>query len=350
MTVQACTGIRLIAEDGSVVYGRTLEWGAFDLNTKLAIIPRGKSFTGSTPDGKNGKEFKTQYGFVGMTLFSEEFYGDGINEAGLAGGGFFHPGYAKYQEYKKENADNSISAVDMVTYVLGNFKDVEEVKNGMKEIDVVGVFDEQLGIEIPGHWIFSDITGASVVIEFTDGELKLYDSAVGVITNAPNYDWHLTNLSNYINLTPFPHAPKQLGDFTVRAHGAGSGFLGLPGDNTPASRFVRAAVYSQTARNTATANETVYELFRILDNFNIPLGPDGAEGASEDHFDDSLRSATLWTSVANTKDKQYSYHTQHNRRVRMIDLKEINFAEIGNEVILLELDPSKEQDIQKIEL
>jgi len=347
---QACTGIKLKGEDGSYVYGRTLEWGAFDLHSQLVVVPQGVTFTALTPDGKNGKKFKSKYGFVAMSLFNDDFLGDGINEAGLAGGGFFHPGYAKYTDYKKSNAANTISPQEVMSYILSSFKNVDEVKKGMQEVDVVGVIDEEMGMELPGHWILSDATGATVVIEFTNGEMKLYDSEVGVITNAPNYDWHLTNLSNYINLTPYPHKPVQIGNQTIRPHGAGTGFLGLPGDNTPASRFVRAAAYANTSRNTKDAEETVYELFRILDNFNLPLGPDGGEGASADHFDDSLRSTTLWTTAANINDLQYSYHTQHNRRVRMIDLKEIDFSKIGKEIIFLQLDNKKEQDIEKVSL
>ncbi|WP_044210471.1 linear amide C-N hydrolase [Flammeovirga sp. OC4] len=347
---QACTGIKLKTEDGSYVYGRTLEWGAFDLNSKMVVVPQGHQFKGLTPEGRNGKDYQSKYGFIAVTAFGDDVLADGMNEAGLAGGGFYHPGYANYPAYDKSKADNTIAAQDILTYMLANFKDVAEVKKGLLEVNVTGVILESVGLELPGHWMMSDATGATVVIEFTNGELTMYDSNVGVITNAPNYDWHLTNLSNYLNLTPHPQNPIEINDITIKPHGAGSGFLGLPGDNTPASRFVKATAYTHTSRKTSDAKEAVYELFRILDNFNLPLGPDGGEGASADHFDNSLRSTTLWTSAANINDLQYSYHTQHNRRVRMIDLKEIDFSNIGEEIIYLELDEKKEQDIQEIKL
>lgn len=92
----ACTGIRLMAKDGGVVYGRSMEWGAFDLNSRVAIIPRGYSFRGLTPDGYNGKKWMAKYGVLGLDMLEIDLIADGMNEKGLAAGLFYHPGFAEY--------------------------------------------------------------------------------------------------------------------------------------------------------------------------------------------------------------------------------------------------------------
>jgi len=127
----ACTGIRLIAKDGGVVYARTMEWGAFDLHSRVALIPIGYNFTGLTPDGIIGKKFTVKYGIVALDMLGKDYIADGMNEKGLAVGLFYHPGYAKYPEYDKANAANCISAQDLTTYILSQFSNIEEVKAGM---------------------------------------------------------------------------------------------------------------------------------------------------------------------------------------------------------------------------
>ena len=127
-TVMGCTGIRLIAEDGSTVYGRTMEWGAFDLNSRVAIIPRGHAFTGLTPEGSNGRTWTAKYGVVALDLLEHDWFADGINEVGLAVGMFYHPGFAEYPDYDPATADKTISAAEVVGYLLTQFATIDEVK------------------------------------------------------------------------------------------------------------------------------------------------------------------------------------------------------------------------------
>lgn len=344
----ACTGIRLIANNNGVVYGRSMEWGAFDLNSRIAIIPQGYTFNGLTTDGNNGKKYSAKYGVVGLDMLEKDFLADGMNEKGLTAGLYYHPGFAEYPEYKKSNASNCISAQEVPNYILTQFANVDEVKAGMQEITVVGVVEEALGIVVHGHWMVTDATGKSIVIEYTESKLKMHDAPLGVITNAPNYDWHMTNLRNYINLSMYSLPTKELDENAFAPIGAGSGMIGLPGDNTPPSRFVRAVAWSQTARSLPDAKEAIYELFRILDNFQLPQGPDGAEGASENSSDELMRASTIWTTAWNLKDLTLNYHTQHNRRVRRLDVKKIDFTKMESDIVYIPLDDKKEQDIKDI--
>jgi choloylglycine hydrolase len=221
---------------------------------------------------------------------------------------------------------------------------VDEVREGMNKVRVVPVVEESLGIVMEAHFMVTDPTGKSIVIEFTKGEMMIYDNPLGVITNAPNFDWHMVNLRNYVNMSRESIPDKKIQDLDFKPLGAGSGMIGLPGDMTPPSRFVRAVAFSQTARKTQTSSETVYELFRILDNFNLGLG--SAEGSDQAQGEEgSLRSSTLWTTAWDTHQRVFFYHTQNNRRVQMIDLNKIDFSGIGDNITFLPLDQTKEQDM-----
>lgn len=340
----ACTGITLKAKDGAVVYGRTLEWGSFDLKSRLVVIPRGYKFTAHTPDGKPGLTWQGKYGVVGIDAVEKDIVVDGMNEKGLAVGVFYHPGFAEYQKYDPARAADAMAPTDVGQYLLSTCATVDEVRAAIAKVRVVAVMEPALGIPAPVHYIATEPSGKAVVIEYLKGELKMFDAPLGVITNAPSYDWHETNLRNYINLSPVALPDKKIEDLDFKPLGGGSGMIGLPGDFTPPSRFVRAVAFSKTARATKTGDETVYELFRILDNFNVPLG--AAEGTGEDKTQ-GMRSSTIWTSGSDTKNKVLYYHTQHNRRVRKVELNKIDF-DSSREIKRMPLDKEKTQDIEDV--
>jgi choloylglycine hydrolase len=120
--------------------------------------------------------------------------------------------------------------------------------------------------------------------------------------------------------------------------------IGLPGDFTPPSRFVRATAFAQTARPTDSGVESMYEMFRILDNFNVPLGAAEGEGDAKTK---GMRSATIWTTAYDTKNLVMQYHTMNNRRVRQVDLKKVDFGK-SKELVHLALDKEKKQDIEEL--
>jgi choloylglycine hydrolase len=341
---RACTGIILKARDGAAVYGRTLEWGTFDLQSRLVIVPRSYKFTGHTPDGKPGITWHGTHGLVGLDAVEKDMVVDGMNEKGLTVGLFYHPGFADYQKYDPARSAESMSPTDVGQYLLSLCATVDEVRTAMTKVCVVPVIEPALGFSPPVHYLVTEPSGNSIVIEYLQGELKIFDAPLGVITNAPSYDWHETNLRNYVNLSPVAIPDKKIGDLDFKPLGGGSGMIGLPGDFTPPSRFVRAVAFSKTARSTLTGDDTIYELFRILDNFNVPLG--AAEG-SGDAKTQGMRSSTIWTTAYDTKNKVMYYHTQHNRRVRRVDLNKIDFA-TRRELAQMPLDKEKKQDFEDV--
>ena len=285
-----------------------------------------------------------KYGVVGLDAVKKDMVVDGMNEKGLTVGLFYHPGFAEYQKYEPARAAESMSPTDVGQYLLSLCATVEEVRVAMAKVCVVPVIEPVLGFSPPVHYLVTEPSGKAIVIEFLKGELKIFDAPLGVITNAPSYDWHETHLRNYVNLSPVAIPDKKIGDLDFKPLGGGSGMIGLPGDFTPPSRFVRAVAFAKTARSTLTGDETVYELFRILDNFNVPLG--AAEG-SGDAKTRGMRSSTIWTTGYDMKNKVMYYHTQHNRRVRKVDLKKIDFAS-PRTWVQMPMDKEKTQDMEDV--
>lgn len=340
----ACTGITLKATDGAVVYGRTMEWGSFDLNSQVVVIPRGYQFTAHTPDEQPGLTWKGAHGFVGLDGLDAEATLDGMNERGLAVGGFYHPGFAEYQEYDPTKAGQSMGPSDVIAYLLSNCATVAEARAAIEKVYVTPVIAPVIGMAPPAHYLVTDPSGKAIVIEYLKGKLTIFDAPLGVITNAPTYDWHEINLRNYINLSAVALPGKRIEDLNFAPLGGGSGMIGLPGDFTPPSRFVRAVAFAKSARATPDGQETVYEMFRILDNFNVPLGAAEGEGAAKLN---GMRSSTIWTSVWDTKNKALYYHTQNNRRVRKVDVMSLDFGTIS-EKSRFPLDRAKRQDIEDV--
>jgi len=311
----ACTGITIKPRDGSVIFARTLEFAA-DLKSNIIVIPRGKDYVGTAPGNKPGLRWKTRYAIVGANAFNLPVVIDGINEHGVSAGLFYFPGFAKYQEVADDDVSRAIAPWELGVFLLGNCQTVQEAVAAAKRIKVGAVVQKEMEIVPPVHMIVSDKTGSSAVLEYVGGELKVHDNPLGVMSNAPTFDWHMTNLSNYVTLSAKNVERIDLAGNTVHGLGQGSGMLGLPGDFTPPSRFVRAVAFSKSALPVETARDGVLQAFHILNQFDIPKGAArGVEHGQE------VSDYTLWTSAADLKNLCYYFRTFDNSRIRMVNLK-----------------------------
>ena len=344
--VLACTGITLKSKDGAVVFGRSMEWGTFDLNSRLVVVPRGYEYKSKIGNGKMGHTWKVVYGTVGLDALEKDHILDGMNEKGLSVNVFYHPGFAEYATLNPAKSARTVESMDVCQFLLNTCATVADVKKTLGEVSVVAVVEPAIGIAPPIHLIVTEPTGKATIIEFTRGETTFHEAPLGVITNAPNYDWHMTNLRNYLNLSQVALPDKKIEELNFSPLGGGSGMIGLPGDFTPPSRFVRAVAFTATARPTETGKETMYEVFRILDNFNLPLGSAEGEG---NVTTEGMRSSTIWTTAYDTKNLILQYHTQHNRRIRQVDLKNIDFSK-SKTLVRHPLDKEKQQDIEDVTL
>jgi choloylglycine hydrolase len=178
------------------------------------------------------------------------------------------------------------------------------------------------GFAPEAHYIVHDASGKSIVIEYVGGKLNVYDNPLGVITNSPPFDWHMTNLRNYVNFSMTNVPPVQLGSVKLEPFGRGSGTLGLPGDFTPPSRFVRAVAFSQSVLPSKNGDDAVLEAFHILNQFDIPNG--AAREHQKDEHGNIFADYTLWTAASDLKAKRYYFRTYENSQIRMLDLMKMN--------------------------
>ena len=316
----ACTGIQVTAEDGSVVNGRTVEFGAL-IDTSVAVVPRGYEFKGLTTLG-DGKKWKSKYASMGMVILDYDVIVDGINEKGLSCASFYFPGYAEYSVTTKENQSISMSSSDIIQWILSMFENVDEVRKAIEnnEVAISPILTPGFPPQVqPFHFVVYDNTGKSIVFEPIDGKFKIYDNPTGVITNSPTYDWHMTNLSNYVNLSANSAKDIKLTKTTIKALGQGSGMLGLPGDFTPPSRFVRAAAFTASAIPKKTAEKAVMQVFHILNSFDIPVG------AARTVIDGVIHSDyTMLTTARDSKNMRYYYKTYDDQNIKVLDMKDFD--------------------------
>lgn len=329
---EACTTMLITAKDGAVISGRTMEFG-FDVKSDVMVIPAGTKMTGTLPGGAKGIDYTTKYGMAGANALGFPVIVDGINERGLFVSDLYFPGFANYTPVTADNAAHAMAPYEFANWVLGNFATVEEVRAHIGEVVLAPTVVDALGGPPPLHFIVRDRSGKSLVIEPLDGKLKVYDNPVGVMTNSPSFDWHLTNLRNYLGLNAMNQQSTELaGNYKLTAFGQGNGMAGLPGDSSPPSRFVRAVAYSQTALPTATAGDGVLQMFHMMNSFDIPLGSVRDKDGNAVHTD-----YTVWTSVADLKNDRWYFRTYNDQAIRVVDLASA-LAAAGGKVRLIPMD------------
>lgn len=318
----ACTGITLKSDDGSTVVGRTIDWSGEKMNNIYVVAPRNYTVRAITPDGPGtGLEFTTKYGYVGLGMEQQEFLVDGMNEAGLSAALFYFPDYGEYQQFERNDIDNTIGDLELVSWMLARFSTVDEIIEAVRNIRIVHIYPGASTV----HWRITDRSGRQVILEITDGTPHFYESEIGVLTNAPSYQWQVSNLNNYVNLFPGNAGPTKLGALTLRAFGKGSGFLGMPGDFTSPSRFVRASFLSSFNIPLKTGYDASMHAFHILNNFDVPLAVQYNRG---EKMPDMLAS-TQWTMVTDTGAGMIYYRTMYNSAIRSINMKDIDFETVS---------------------
>ena len=274
-TAQACTAVDMVATDGTVIAGRTMEW-AFDMQWRVVSIPKGTPMVLEAPPALKlpARTVQTRYAMVGFapgTLPGNVLL-EGQNSAGLGFSANFLPGFTRYQTVTSKDA-SYVSILGFPGWVLGNHATVAEVRAALPRIKVWTDPSLPTGPTPPTvHLVFVDRSGAGLVVEYVDGELRMYDNAAHVLTNAPTYDWHLTHLRNYLNLSTVGVASVPVGSVNVTEIGQGGGTLGIPGDSTPPARFVRAAFLRNHVTPPATGEQAIQAVGHVLNTVDLPVG------------------------------------------------------------------------------
>jgi choloylglycine hydrolase len=210
----------------------------------------------------------------------------------------------------------------------------------MPTIRVVGIDPRASTV----HWRVTEESGRQVVVEIINQHVMVHENPLGVLTNSPEFTWHLTNLNNYVNLASGSIHQREIGSLDLKAFGGGSGLHGLPGDMTPPSRFVRAAFFQSTAPRLDKPEQTVVQAFHLLNNFDIPVG---IQFTNSDLVPD-MPSATQITIVTDLQNRRLYYRTMYNSKIRCIDMHAIDFDRVEFQANPLE--NSREEPIEYVEI
>ncbi|MCO7125330.1 choloylglycine hydrolase family protein [Sporolactobacillus shoreicorticis] len=302
-----CTSLTLQTKDGHHLFGRTMDF-AMDLNQRVIITPRRYKWDNITQETITAK-----LGVVGMGTDQQGkvTFADGLNESGLACATLYLPGFASYNKEAASDKTN-LPPQDFVLWCLTQFNSVQAVKEAMTRVAFLDVPLPALGVTPPLHWILSDKSGACIVIEATGKGVQIYDNPVGVMTNSPEFDWHLQNLRQYIGLQSQQFAPTQWIDLKLSAFSQGSGSFGLPGDFTPPSRFVRAAFLKQNLTGIDNEANGITGLLHVLSNCSLPKGVVVTPDNAEDY--------TLYTSAMCLESGTYYYQSYDCQQISAVHL------------------------------
>jgi choloylglycine hydrolase len=319
--VLACTSFRIVANDNSVLITRSMEF-AEELHSHLMTVPRDQTFQSAAPNGGAGLKYTNQYGYLFLDGFELGKAIDGMNEVGLSMEALLFPEEAQYQTVPVGKESQALSYLQFGDWILGNFKTVDEVRAALPN---VYVFEEKLpqlnNMVFPVHYSIFDSTGKGIVVEYVNGELHVHDH-IGVMTNSPTYDWHVTNLRNYVQLSPTNPKPVIANGVTYAATGQGAGMIGLPGDISPPSRFVKMAVMLNTIVKPANDSEALNVSQHLINNVDIPLGFVRVPGNNNT----STQEFTQWVVFKDLTHKQLYYRTYEDTTLRLIDLNKIDFS------------------------
>lgn len=319
----ACTAVDIKAADGTVVAGRTMEW-AFDMKWTLVSLPKGTKLALTAPkaSGLPDKDVETLYPVVGVSsaLIPGNPLLEGQNAEGLGMSGNFLPGFTEYQTVAPQDKAY-VNVLTFGAWALGRLASVKEVRAALQETKVWYNSSQETGPTPPYiHVVFTDRTGDSIVVEYVHGELQIHDNVAHVLTNAPTYGWHLDNVRNYLSLSTVGVGSRQIGSANVTALGQGGGLIGLPGDYTPPSRFVRAAFLRHGVPEPKTADDASETVAHILNTVDIPIGV-----AQSKEPDGSLISDyTQWVAIKDlTHNRLMIADYNHRLRYLTIDLDPI---------------------------
>jgi choloylglycine hydrolase len=288
-----------------------------DLKSKIFIVPRGEERTSFSDKGLKGRSWTSKFAYIGINGFGLDAFVDGMNEKGLTINGLMYSD----AEYEKEEKDNFVTYAHFGAWILGNFSNTEDLKKELSNIKVSNTYLKPLKGSLGLHMAIHDSSGKSIVVEFTGGEKKIYENNIGILTNKPSFPEQLTNLRNYINLASKDKEPRSVNGIMVNPTGAGSGMIGLPGDWTPPSRFVRMAYVLDAVVKPKTSLEAVNLAEHMINIIDIPKGAINEKGLPAGIYPN-----TQWATIYDLKNKTVYFRTYDNLSLRKLELSNFNIS------------------------
>lgn len=320
LPTNACTDFKLTAKDGTLLITRSMEFGQ-DLQSNLRSSPRERLFKTTTPNNKPGITWTSTYGYIYVDGFHVDASFDGMNEEGLTFEYLYLPGETQYQTIPSGKDSQAVPYALFGDWVLGNFKTIDEVKQALTHIYVSTQVIPQLGTAVlPAHASIYDASGKGIVVEFYNDKINVYDT-IGVMTNSPKYDWHLSNLRNYINLSANNPNPITQDGIVYTGTGQGSGAVGLPGDASPPSRFVKIAFMVANVYAAQNASDLVNLATHIINNVDLPSGYIRAVNNGT-----TVTDTTQWVVFKDITHKIFYYRTYNDLTLRSVAMNKIDFS------------------------
>lgn len=328
-----CSSFSWKTEDNRHLLGRTYDYfGNLDAN-KIVVVPRDHILKLEINESSKSSA-RGIYSFVGMGMlgFESPIMIDGINEKGLMGALLNYPGCAVYDTQRAEENIN-VHPAFFVTYMLSQCSCLDEAASLISRINLTNekIYDQKMQV----HYIFSDSTGETVIVEPDEGGITIHRNTIGVMTNSPDYQWHRTNLRNYVEVSNISKSVQKIANYEAREFGghSGGGF-GLPSGYASPARFVRVAYFKEFAAKAKDEIDGITKMFRTFVTVEIP------EGILKESNDVESYEQTLCISVMCAESKTYYFSTYINRRISAIKLEN----ELENTEMKF-FDLPKEQDI-----
>lgn len=297
-----CTAITLQSMQGENFFGRTMDF-SHSIEPGVYVIPRNYEWYSLATT----KKYIDNYSFICMGQETDGMLGffDGVNERGFAAAVLYFAGYAYYD--LPINDKEQIASLDFLHYILGRCSSVDDLWTLLKNIYIVGIQDPVTKTAAPLHWIATDKSGKSVVIEQTKTGLEVIDNPVGVMANSPDFNWHITNLRNYMNVSTNQQKEVHWGNVSLTPFGQGAGTTHLPGGFTSPERFVRTAFLKAHVQVPKNRSETLMTCFHIMNNVFIPKGIVVTDKGADDY--------TKYIAFMNTNTCDYYFKTYENNQI-----------------------------------
>lgn len=321
-----CTAVTYKTKD--FYFGRNLDY-EISYNEMIIITPRNYRFK-----FRNVKNQPKHFAMIGMATVAENYplYFDATNEKGLSMAGLNFPDNACYKPMRCDK--DNVAPFEFIPYVLSQCESVSDAEKLLENVNLVKInFNENLPLA-PLHWIISDKKKSITVEQVQDG-LKVYDNPVGVLTNNPPFPYHLYNLSNYMSVSAGETENKFAEKLKLKAYSRGMGSIGLPGDMSSASRFVRAAFTKYNSVSGKGEASSVNQFFHILNSVAQPRGCTKLGDQYE---------ITIYSSCCNTDKGVYYYTTYENSAVTGVDMNKEDLN--GKDLIIYKLKSAPEFNIQ----
>jgi len=286
-------------------FGRNLDL-EYSYQESVTVTPRDYPFC-----FRSGKKLEHHYAMVGMATVSDNYplYYEATNEKGLSLAGLNFPQNAVYYPFQ-ESRDN-ITPFELIPWLLGQCASVSQAEILLNNMNL---WNEPFSKEFPLsplHWILADRERCLVLEPMADG-VKIHDNPVGILTNNPPFDFHMYNLASHMQVSPMPPENRFSKQIPLKPFSLGMGSIGLPGDMSSPSRFVKAAFTKLNSRSGDSESESISQFFHILGSVSQPRGLTNVRG-EEYEF-------TLYSSCCNTDKGIYYYTTYENRQITAVDM------------------------------